>query len=590
MAPDTITPKQVRQFIYQAIRPFPLAIGLMIFIAIFMAIDLSLKPYILKIMLNRLAENSRAEIFSYLLVPCAIYIFLDFMVTTIWRLYGYFVEIKMIPRLRQQITTNIFKRYLKQTHSFYQGQFSGSLTNKINDLSYSVPEIIQIVIDRFIGHILALLVAVFTLWTVSGSFALLMSVWTLVFFLGSLLFSRRLTRLSDVWSEYGSTITGKIVDSLSNILSIRLFARASQEETALTQTYNESVAAERKLQWTYSCMWVINGYVFVMAQALNLYFLMKGYQDGIFSIGDFALVLSINIAIVDHLWQITRDFSQFSRLFGKIMQALRTANMPIDIEDTPEATPLKVTRGEIAFENVVFHYKGTDALFRDKSITIAPGQKVGLVGYSGSGKTTFVNLILRLFDVSSGRITIDGQDIKKVTQDSLHEALGMIPQDPSLFNRTLRENIRYGQPYATDAEIITAAKKAHAHHFIEALPEKYESIVGERGVKLSGGQRQRIAMARTFLKNAPVLILDEATSQLDSITENQIQESLWDVMQGKTVIVIAHRLSTLLHMDRILVFDKGKIVEDGTHHKLLNRNGLYKTLWEAQVGGFLLDE
>ena len=299
------------------------------------------------------------------------------------------------------------------------------------------------------------------------------------------------------------------------------------------------------------------------------------------------LVLTINIAIVDFLWQLTKEFSQFSKYLGKVTQALRTIVVPPDIKDDPNAKPLIVTKGEIIFDSVQFHYKGVKPLFQNKSITLQAGQKVGLVGYSGGGKTTFVNLILRLFDVTSGRILIDGQDIRDVTQSSLHTLISMIPQDPSLFHRSLIENIQYSRPEATDEEVIEAAKKAHANEFIQALPKGYHSLVGERGVKLSGGQRQRIAIARAILKNAPILILDEATSQLDSVTEKFIQDSLWALMQGKTTVVIAHRLSTLLHMDRILVFNQGKIVEDGTHQELLFKEGLYKTLWDAQVGGFL---
>lgn len=250
---------------------------------------------------------------------------------------------------------------------------------------------------------------------------------------------------------------------------------------------------------------------------------------------------------------------------------------------------MNCTRGKIVFDRVKFHYKGTEPLFRDKSVEIAAGQKVGLVGYSGGGKTTFANLILRLYNVTGGAILIDGQDIREVTQDSLRENIAMIPQDTSLFHRSLTENIRYGRINATDDEVIEAAKKAHAHEFISRLPQGYDSLVGERGIKLSGGQRQRIAIARAILKNAPILILDEATSQLDSVTENLIQESLRELMQNKTAIVIAHRLSTLLYMDRILVFDKGRIVADGSHDELLARGRLYKNLWNAQVGGFLPD-
>ncbi len=261
-----------------------------------------------------------------------------------------------------------------------------------------------------------------------------------------------------------------------------------------------------------------------------------------------------------------------------------------EFQDLPGAYELKVTKGIISFDRVLFHYKGITPLFHNKSVIIEAGQKAGLVGYSGSGKSTFVNLILRLYDVTEGYILIDGQDIRGCTQDSLRKNIAMIPQDPSLFHRTLMENIRYGRIDANDESVVEAAKRAHAHEFIAKLPQGYNSLVGERGVKLSGGQRQRIAIARAILKNAPILILDEATSALDSVVESDIQQSLWELMQGKTTIVIAHRLSTLLHMDRILVFDMGKIVEDGTHTELLAMNGMYKTLWEAQVGGFLLDQ
>ncbi len=258
--------------------------------------------------------------------------------------------------------------------------------------------------------------------------------------------------------------------------------------------------------------------------------------------------------------------------------------------DVLDAKPLVVTKGHIKFEQVTFYYKEDNSLFEQLDVEIQAGTKVGLVGASGSGKTTFVNLILRFFDVESGRILIDGQDIAQVTQDSLHEQIAMIPQDTSLFHRSLMENIRYGRLEATDQEVIEAAKRAHCHEFISSLPEGYHTLVGERGIKLSGGQRQRIAIARAMLKNAPILVLDEATSALDSVTEKYIQVALSSLMQGRTVIVIAHRLSTLAEMDRILVFDQGHIIEDGNHPTLLAKQGHYAKLWHMQAGGFLLEQ
>ena len=334
-------------------------------------------------------------------------------------------------------------------------------------------------------------------------------------------------------------------------------------------------------------LWLILGSSFVIVMVINFYYLITGYNSGSITVGDFALVTTITVALVDRLWELAHNFTQFSKNFGRITQGLRDILVVPEIQDKQDASNLIVSRGEIKFQNVMFNYKDTSALFEDKSIIIPSGQKVGLVGYSGSGKSTFVNLILRMYDINSGQILIDDQNIAEVTQDSLRGNIGMIPQDPTLFHRTLMDNIRYGKIDATDEEVIEAAKKAHAHAFITALPLGYQALVGERGVKLSGGQRQRIAIARAILKNAPILMLDEATSQLDSVTEVDIQDSLWHLMQGKTTLVIAHRLSTLLHMDRIIVFDRGKIMEDGTHKELIKKGGLYKTLWDAQVGGFL---
>jgi len=320
------------------------------------------------------------------------------------------------------------------------------------------------------------------------------------------------------------------------------------------------------------------------------------------------------------MWQMANEMRHFLELYGTIKQALTIINEPIEIEDNSSQVLdfRQCNNAEIIFRNVDFSYKqkqpstkfeiidwnfvgepqknlllnieeAQKVFFKNLSITIKAGQKVGLVGHSGSGKSTFVNLILRSFDVNQGEILINNQNISSVTQDSLRSAIALIPQDPTLFHRSLLENIGYAKIDASNHEIIDAAQKAHADEFIKNMPQEYESLVGERGVKLSGGQRQRITIARAFLKNAPILILDEATSQLDSITENLIQESLKNLMKNKTVLIIAHRLSTLKDVDRILVFDNGKIIEDGSHQNLLDLNGHYKKLWNAQIGGFLAE-
>lgn len=586
-----LSAKQVIAFILKMIRPFLFSIGIMFFVAIAWATDRSLRPYILKIILDRMTHSSSQDLISNIAGPATLYLLLSFFATgVIFRLYGYFVEIQMIPRLRKRIADLGFSSLLKQSYHFYQNQFAGTLSNKINDLLNAVPDFVQVVIDRFFSHFLAIVIALFVLWQVNSLFALLMLVWTSLLLMAAWFVSKRITKEADAHSEWGSIWVGRTVDALSNMLSIRLFAKESVEETTIALTSDKVTASEQKLQTSYSWMFGYAECSFFLVQSLTLIALIKGRQAGWISVGDFVLVLFINFSLLNALFDATRDFSRFSKQYGKITQALRTLLVKPEIQDKPHASALKVSQGQIVFEQVQFSYPNAEALFEDKSVIILPGQKVGLVGYSGSGKSTFVNLILRLFDVTSGRILIDGQNIQDVTQHSLRSAIGMIPQDPTLFHRTLAENIRYGNLEATNEAVILAAQKAYAHEFIIKLPQGYDSLVGERGIKLSGGQRQRIAIARAILKNAPILILDEATSQLDSVTESEIQASLWELMQNKTTLVIAHRLSTLLHMDRILVFDAGKIVEDGTHQNLLNQGGLYKTLWDAQVGGFLPDK
>jgi len=587
--PASMQGERTFPYILKMIRPFYWHVAFMFALGVVWSIDVSLRPYLLKVMLNRLELTTPTAVFESLTFLCVAYVAASFVMITMFRLWDQIVQVNMVPAMRRNIINGMFSHLIKHSHSYYQNNFPGSLTNKINDLATHTPDVVTIAIDRFFSHTLALTVAIYTVSKVSTVFALILFGWVALFFAVTLGTLRYVEGLADAWSELGSTFTGRSVDVLSNMLSVRLFARHARERSSVDELLGNTVKAERKLQRAYFFIWCSYGYGIVLMQAFNLYFLMKGYQSGSVTVGDFALVLVINISIVDFLWQLGRDFTTVSKALGKISQALRLTTTPIEIVDAPNAKDLVVTRGEIVFDQVHFQYKGANALFNDKSIAIPAGQKVGLVGYSGSGKTTFVNLILRLHDIKSGRILIDEQDTRFVTQDSLRQAVAMIPQDPSLFHRTLFENIRYGRDEASDADVVEAAKRAHAHDFIALLPQGYGSMVGERGIKLSGGQRQRIAIARAILKNAPILILDEATSQLDSVVEGHIQDSLWQLMQGKTTLVIAHRLSTLLRMDRILVFERGKIIEDGTHAELLARGGRYATLWDAQVGGFLPD-
>jgi ATP-binding cassette subfamily B protein len=313
------------------------------------------------------------------------------------------------------------------------------------------------------------------------------------------------------------------------------------------------------------------------------------WSRGMIAVGQFVMAVSLALLIISEARNLSRRFLDVFEHIGNIGSGVKAILRPHELPDHADSRPLSVARGTISFAAVHFRYTDGVEVFNDLSISIAAGQRVGLVGLSGSGKSTFVSLLLRLYDPQSGAISIDGHDLRSLTQDSLRSQIGMIPQDPTLFHRSLRENIRYGRPDASDAEVEEAARRAHADEFILRIPGGYDALVGERGVKLSGGQRQRIAIARVILKDAPVLILDEATSSLDSLTELAIQETLDVVMAGKTVIVIAHRLSTISHLDRILVFSEGGIVEDGSHAELLARRGSYHALWNRQSGGVLPD-
>jgi len=396
--------------------------------------------------------------------------------------------------------------------------------------------------------------------------------------------------LADLHASAESVVAGQLVDCITNNSNVRIFSKRDYEISRIHKFLLVSEKAYQKKELFLLVLNCIQGFFIAIMMGFAVYFLVYLYGKDLISIGDFALILGISMELGHMMWYTMSRVDEFNQAIGKCKQCLATLMTCPNITDRVDALDLLVQHGQITFDKVKFHYKGIKPIFEDKTVVIEAGQKVGLVGYSGSGKSTFASLILRLYEVTEGRVLIDEYDIKDITQDSLRRNIALIPQDPSLFHRSIMDNIRYGRTDATDEEVIEAAKSAHAHEFISKLPEGYQSLVGERGVKLSGGQRQRIAIARAILKKSPILILDEATSQLDSVTESYIQESLAALMQGKTTIVIAHRLSTLLHMDRILVFDKGKIVEDGTHSKLLKSGGLYKTLWDAQVGGFLPDK
>jgi len=483
----------------------------------------------------------------------------------------------------------MFSYLNKHSHQFFQSNFSGSLSNKISDMTSGVINIFSTIDDGF-AQVIGLLIAIVTMLLIHPIFALILCGWAVAFIAIAIFYFKPIQDLSNVFATSKTTVVGKLVDSITNITNVRLFSRNDYENKLVQKATKDTVEKDRAMQKTILKMRIYWDVSIVVLIGLNIIMLVSMYSQNKVTIGDFSFIISLSISIFYNLWYLASQFVVFAEELGKCRQALTIVSAPHDIIDIPKCKPLKVTKGRIEFDEVTFHYDEGSHLFNNKNVIIEPGQKVGLIGLSGGGKSTFANLILRIFDVESGSIMIDQQNIAEVCQKSLRENIAMIPQDISLFHRTLMENIRYGRVDATDEEVIKASKKAHCHEFISKLSQGYNSLVGERGIKLSGGQRQRIAIARAMLKNAPILILDEATSALDSLTEKLIQDGLHSLMNGRTTIVIAHRLATLSEMDRILVFDNGQIVEDGTHASLINANGHYTKMWQMQAGGFLLDE
>jgi len=549
-----------------------------------------LLPYAVKEIIDAvsLANETGADIFAASQDAMILFAALNLGIVLFSRASGAMLVLTG-PYLRREIRKSLFSYLQHHSHRYFISHFAGSLANRIAEVSMSCMHTLWTITFDFYPLIIKSVVALIILMHASSELALTLSLWLGIYIYVSYLLARRCRVYAQDFAEARSLVTGKIVDSVTNVMNAKMFARRQYEEDYLTDYLNHEVDHALRTFWY---MEKLRWFQFIAAMVLMVAmvgYALKIWADGNLTVGEFSMVAGLAIMLIEAARGLSRSFLEFFEYLGNISDGVSIFVQSHEIVDKPDAPRLQVPRGEIAFEDITFIYPEGMAIFERLNVTIEPKQQVGLVGFSGSGKSTFVNLILRLFECQSGQIRIDGQDILDVTQDSLREHVSMIPQDPMLFHRSLMENIRYGRLDASDDEVIEAAQKAHAHEFILQTEKGYDSLVGERGVKLSGGQRQRVSIARAILKDAPILILDEATSSLDSVTEKQIQLGLVNLMQGRTVVVVAHRLSTIAHMDRILVFDQGRIIEDGSHEDLLGANGHYARLWNMQAGGFLPD-
>ncbi|CAN92810.1 ABC transporter family carbohydrate exporter [Sorangium cellulosum So ce56] len=496
-------------------------------------------------------------------------------------------QILVGPWQRQNVTRNLYAYLQHHSHRYFSNNFAGALAHRISETSMGVSQTLWAILFDFWPIAIVFSVSIGLLYRAHPALAAVVSAWAVLFVGISYWLATRCQPHAVRAASARSETTGKLVDSVTNLTSARLFARFGFERAYLDEQLKHELRAVRRSNW-YSER--VRWFQFASAALLKvgtLYQALRLWERGDIGVAEFVMATSLSLLIINEARNLSRRFLEFFEFVGNVANGVNTIVRSHELVDRPEAVAPTLERGRIELRNVTFGYTPGQPIFEGLDVTIPRGQRVGLVGFSGSGKSTFVSLILRLYDIDSGHILIDGVDIRDMTQDALHAQLSLIPQDPSLFHRTLLENIRYGRLNATDAEVVEAARKAHAHEFIVQMKDQYHSMVGERGVKLSGGQRQRIAIARVIVKDAPILLLDEATSSLDSITEQAIQDTMDGVMKGKTVLVVAHRLSTVVHLDRILVFEDGRIIEDGTHAELLARNGAYKRLWSKQSDGFL---
>jgi len=500
------------------------------------------------------------------------------------------LHIRVMPRQRRRVTHTVYAYLQQHSHRFISSEFAGALAHRVSEVAMGVSQTLSILLFDLIPLVVTLSLATVLLWTASSLLAIFMLSWSVIFLVTCYHLAKRSHPLAQQHSAARSTSTGKVVDAVTNLTNIRLFARHDYEHDYLGSYLDREVSAAsrsfgymEKIRWFQSSSGTLLK-IGILLLSLHL------WRSGQISIATFVMATSLSLLIINDVSSLSRRFLEFFEATGNIANGVRTLIRPHDVVDKPGAGKLAVGRGDVEFRGVGFGYLPGQPIFENLNIVIPAGQRVGLVGASGSGKSTLLNLLLRLYDVGSGQVLIDGQDVRDVTQRSLHQQIGLIPQEPGLFHRSIRENIHYGRLDASLDEVQDAIHRAGASAFIEAMEQGYDSLVGERGVKLSGGQRQRIAIARVLLKNAPILVMDEATSSLDSITERFIQDKLDEIMAGKTVIVVAHRLSTIAHLDRIIVFDKGRIVEDGSHQELLRKRGHYHRLWSRQWDGMLQDE
>ena len=491
--------------------------------------------------------------------------------------------------IQKRAFNNAFKKLLSHSVKFHSDHFGGSLVSQTNKFIGAIENfwdtIIFSVVQLAVSFIGAITILAFKFWP----YAIVLTITIIAFIIATVLLSKNMSDNNILEAETSNKANGLLSDDMSNILAIKAFSAEKNELKLAERRAEARLQASLKVMHDVMRMMLTSSAINNTIRILAIVLAVLAQQNGLITVGTILLIVNYTSTVTYRLHEIRHIIRNYNRVIGDATEMVDILETPADVKDSSKKS-LRITQGKIEFRNINFSHNAKNRLFKNFNLVIEPGQKVGLVGHSGSGKSSLTSLLMRFYDIDGGQILIDGTDIAKITQASLRQTIAYVPQEPMMFHRSVKENIAFGKPNAKLAEIKTAAVQACANEFIEKLPKKYQTIVGERGTKLSGGQRQRIAIARAVIKNAPILVLDEATSALDSESERLIQDALDELMVGRTSLVVAHRLSTIAKLDRIIVLDNGKIAEDGSHEELIAKNGIYARLWKRQSGGFLTEE
>ena len=542
-------------------------------------------PWAGKNIIDRLSAGPAA--WETVAVPFLIFSVLSFLDWFLWRASSLIARAFEPQMIESGVKRFAFERMFTRPVSYFADTASGSVVRYVERFSESANELFNIGLYNVLPTVLAILVSLVSLLVRSWAMAAIFVLWTVSLVVVQWQLAKKQGALRKETAAAEAVVSGRIADAVGNALTVKTFASEAREQTGLRRAVEAFLKKEKAAWLKEDLYWGVQSFFFTALEIGLVGYVLFGWTKGRFTLGDFILVQGFVVLLYRFLSDLGRTFRRIPRIFANAADIAAMADDVPDIADAPGAKPIRVERGDVRFHDVTFGYKNGRTILKGFSLHVRPGEKIALVGPSGAGKSTVLKLLYRFYDPKKGSIEVDGQELRGVTQESLRRQLSLVPQDPVLFHRSLRDNIRYAVPNATDKEVVAAAKKAYCHDFISKLPDGYDTLVGERGVKLSGGERQRVAIARAILADTPVLLLDEATSALDSESESLIQRALHELMVDKTVVVIAHRLSTIMQMDRIVVMENGAVAAQGTHDALLKRGGTYKHLWNLQSGGYI---